>query len=310
MNHVFDSFVQQARFGDIETHGPVSVLPIFMPHVPVLDYVSLESALRSDAVEIVETDEVGSVPELHLVNSSDLNVLILDGEELEGAKQNRVLNTTVIAGSKRKITIPVSCTESGRWSFTSQKFRSSQTIMPRDIRETKKRSVDESLRSSRSFRSDQVRIWSDVQRLLERTNTDFSTNAMKDAIDGRRDLIDGYSTRFTFQPGQTGMVVFVEGLPSGIEYCSRPEVFQEVMPRLITSYAFEAIIDVDVNDRPEVMVGLDEGQTFLDSIKALDIETYQSVGLGTDIRFRDSNVSGSAVIHVPEVIQLSAYAIA
>ena len=43
---------------------------------------------------ITEVSEGGSVPELRVVNKGDARILVLDGEELRGAKQNRVLNTT------------------------------------------------------------------------------------------------------------------------------------------------------------------------------------------------------------------------
>jgi len=56
---------------------------------------------------------VGSVPDLLVDNRGDVRVLFLEGEELIGAKQNRILNTSVLVPAHSKIKIPVSCVEPG-----------------------------------------------------------------------------------------------------------------------------------------------------------------------------------------------------
>jgi transposase len=48
-------------------------------------------------VTVQEVSEGGSVPDLLVENSGDTRVLFLEGEELVGAKQNRILNTSVDA---------------------------------------------------------------------------------------------------------------------------------------------------------------------------------------------------------------------
>ena len=56
----------------------------------------------------VLTPEAGSVPELKLVNRGVLPVLLVDGEELVGARQNRVLNLTILAAPLTTTVIPYS----------------------------------------------------------------------------------------------------------------------------------------------------------------------------------------------------------
>ncbi len=46
-------------------------------------------------------------------------MLLLDGEHLEGAMQNRVLNVSVLAAARHDTVIPVSCVERGRWGYGS-----------------------------------------------------------------------------------------------------------------------------------------------------------------------------------------------
>ena len=39
------------------------------------------------------------------------------------AKQNRILNLTILVGGGKKLLIPVSCVKQGRWSYRSRDFR-------------------------------------------------------------------------------------------------------------------------------------------------------------------------------------------
>jgi hypothetical protein len=55
------------------------------------------------AVTIEEVNEAGAVPTLRLTSTADRPVLLLDGEELIGAKQNRVLNTTVLVAAGARL---------------------------------------------------------------------------------------------------------------------------------------------------------------------------------------------------------------
>ncbi len=77
----------------------LTLFPLMRPSVPVpqLDYLLLEDGIAQGKVRVTELHAGGSVPELRLENNADLPVLLVDGEELVGAKQNRVLNLTILA---------------------------------------------------------------------------------------------------------------------------------------------------------------------------------------------------------------------
>ena len=47
------------------------------------------------------------MPELRVVNRAGRMVLILDGEELVGAKQNRIVNTTILVAAGVEIVIQI-----------------------------------------------------------------------------------------------------------------------------------------------------------------------------------------------------------
>ena len=74
------------------------------------------SSLERVIVTVEEVSESGSVPNLLVENKGDIRILFIEGEELVGAKQNRVLNTSVLIAAKSRVKIPVSCVEAGRWA--------------------------------------------------------------------------------------------------------------------------------------------------------------------------------------------------
>src|SRR5690606_1658034 len=71
--------------------------------------------------EVTGVSEAGAVPHLRLLNRGAGQVFLLDGEELAGAKQNRILNLSLLVPGGTALDIPVSCVEQGRWSWRDGK---------------------------------------------------------------------------------------------------------------------------------------------------------------------------------------------
>lgn len=107
--------VSNVRVGEPVRFQSLSVFPLFDgEHTPV-EYLLSDEGIGSGSVTVEEVSEAGSVPDLLVENKGDVRVLFLEGEQLIGAKQNRVLNTSVLIAAHSKIKIPVSCVEQGRW---------------------------------------------------------------------------------------------------------------------------------------------------------------------------------------------------
>ena len=122
---------ESINVGTPDHFGGLTIFPLFRngstPEQP--RYMLLEDAVVHGAARVTELGEGGSVPELRFENFGDSPVLLLDGEELVGAKQNRVLNLTILAPAKQAVVIPVSCVEAGRWHAESDSFQPAEHIM-------------------------------------------------------------------------------------------------------------------------------------------------------------------------------------
>src|ERR1700720_2982613 len=147
------------RVGNQICHESLTVFPLFTePHGQV-DYLLSDEALQAGSVTVQEVSEGGSVPDLLVENKGDIRVLFLEGEELVGAKQYRILNTSILLPARSKIKIPVSCVERGRWAYKSRQFGSGGRHSPSKLRHTLKSSVHESLLGGSGHRSDQSKVW-------------------------------------------------------------------------------------------------------------------------------------------------------
>ena len=108
----------RVRVGRAVSRKNLTVFPIFADQ-PVVsaDYLPIGAAIRTGVGKVTEISEAGSVPKLALENLGVIPLLIIDGEELLGARQNRIANLTILAPAKKTIPIPVSCVERGRWGY-------------------------------------------------------------------------------------------------------------------------------------------------------------------------------------------------
>ena len=284
------ALVGALQLGERQAHGPLAVFPLGL-HDGGPRYITLREAMAQRRAVVTEVSEGGSVPELRVVNKGDARVLVLDGEELRGAKQNRVLNTTILIDRDSSLVVPVSCTEQGRWSYASREFDESEIVAERQVRYAMKASVNESLASGAGHRSDQGRVWNEVGALHERQATASPTGAMRDAYQTRRADLDTVLAAFPLQDGQQGMLVLHGARVVGLDFVSRAPQYAQLHEKLLRSYAFEALVR---NGEPGDRAVAD---AFLERIAALPGRRYKSPGLGWDVRYEGGGVLGSALTY-------------
>ena len=262
--------------------------------------------MADKVLNISEVSQGGSVPELMVENNADYPVLLLDGEELQGAKQNRVLNATVLLEEYSKTDIPVSCTEQGRWSYNSNFFSDSGVVMNRTARLKKNVSVSDSMRHEGSFRSDQGEIWEEIHKMSSKRAFHSPTAAMKDVFEHSREDMDRYVESFHLQDNQKGFLIGINGEIAGLDYLSSYSAFAELYRKLLKSYVMDALLQ---DRKKQVKSDPDQARTFLDSIAGAEESVHPSVSYGYDHRYRGSDIIASALVGGGELVHLAAFRI-
>lgn len=264
-----------------------------------LAYGTLAEALRYGVIVVTEVNAGGSIPDLKVINNADSSVLLLDGEELKGAKQNRVLNASVLLDARSETIIPVSCTEAGRWAYTSETFKESGYMMSRDLRANRTRSVSASLNRTHEYRSDQSAVWGDIDRMAQASAVKSPTRAMTDVFEAKEKELDDCLDAFSHVPDQKGLLVFVNGAVEGFDLISRATAYEALHPKLVKSYAMDALLQKTSSRRKAT---IEDARAFITETQTCSEKKFKSAGLGWDCRFDGGTLVGSSLVHNDTVI--------
>lgn len=240
------------------------------------------------------------------MNNSPGMVLILDGEELVGAKQNRIVNTTILIAGNTTIVIPVSCVESGRWSYDSPKFMAGSRMMGSRLRVLKAEQVQRSVRSSGEYRSDQGVIWQEIADKAKRRGAESPSMAMDAIYEKDRPSLQEYVKDFRLVDSQVGAVFMINGRVAGMDCFGKAESFSKVFRKLVESYALDAIDWLDPEKEHKTLKS--HVTEFLKEGFAAEVETHHSVGTGTDFRLSSRRITGFALCLDGKVLHLSIFA--
>jgi hypothetical protein len=305
MDTVINNYLEQLKVGRKQSYKNLVLYPLLSTYSVGLEYLMLDEALGENLIEIVEKDSDGSVPELRVMNKSPKMILILDGEELVGAKQNRIVNTTILIQGNTMIVIPVSCVEHGRWSYDSPRFHSKERMMSSNLRAMKSEQVNFSRKTSGEFRSDQSAIWDSIAEKSARMGAASPTCAMAAMYDKERPTIEEYVKSYSMIDSQVGAVFMINGKVVGWDAFGKPGTFSKVFKKLLESYALDAI-DWYESDREHKALR-SEVTKFRKASLAAGTEGRPSVGLGTDFRMESKKVTGFALALDDQLLHISIF---
>jgi hypothetical protein len=302
MDKSIQGYLGSLQIGEVQQFKNLAMVPVVSDYDDGLGYITLGEALGVGLIEIREVSEGGSVPELRVVNRAGKMVLILDGEELVGAKQNRIVNTTILVAAGAEIVIPVSCVEQGRWTYKSDVFSSKQRVMSPSIRQVKARDVNASLRSTGQYRSDQSAIWQEVAGLASRRGAVSESMDMDLVFDKEAPVIKEYLECFVLVDRGVGAVFLVNGKVVGIDAFGKAATFSLVFKNLLESYAMDAVDRFE--KEIEVGAGKKAASEVFAAASAAKAESRPSVGLGMDLRFESDKLVGFALAHEGGIVHI------
>jgi hypothetical protein len=270
-----------------------------------LTYVTLDDALAAGSLEVTEVNESGSVPTLRVHNKADTMVFLMAGEQLVGAKQNRVLNASILVDAGADLPIPVSCVEAGRWRYRSRHFSSSGTSSHSHLRHLMSKHVTASYKSTQTPRSDQGEVWGEVARKLGKMGSASPSSALDQAYADHQTRLGDILDQLRVPEGCCGAAFVLGGRIAGVDLFDKPETLARLWPKLVRAYAIDALEEPASAEAPLAPEAV--GQ-WLRSAATAKLEPFKSPGLGDDVRVEGPNLVGAGLVVQEQAVHVELFA--
>lgn len=274
-----------------QTHENVAIIPLKTAPNYKLDLLTLKKGLELGLVEVKECAQ-STVNTLMVKNKSVAPLILIDGEEVVGGDQNRLMNSTIIVAPQSESKISVSCTERGRWGYLS-KFKSSEHIANFRTRRAKAYAIHEEAPVQNA-------VWSSIDVLEQNNKFSSPTSAMNDSYEHEKVNLNAALHSFKIVDGQNGVLIIVNGEIKGFELFLNPEIYKEFHGKILKSYLIDA--EVKTTTFP---INIDEAKLLIDNALDSNFESKENIGLEKRFEFESCDGLGNLYIYENEIIHMS-----
>ena len=274
-----------------QSHENIAIIPLKTNRNYNLDILTLKKGLELNLVAVNECEK-STVNTLIVVNKAVTPLLLIDGEEVVGGDQNRLVNSTILIAPRKASEIPVSCTERGRWAYKSE-FKQSDYLAAFNTRRVKSHAMHED-------RSPQHDIWTSIDELEMRHDFSSPTSSMNENYENKKVNLNEILHSFEIVDGQNGVLIMINGEIKGFELFLNPEIYKEFHEKVLKSY----LIDAEVKTTT-FTINIDAAKQVIDDAMNSSFEPKQSKGLENAYGFENSQGIGDIYIYENEIIHWS-----
>jgi hypothetical protein len=280
-------------------HG-IEVWPLLLDGAPGEPFVLLHQALEAGTFEVLEQGG-GVVNEIVARNRGPQPVLVLEGEAIVGAKQNRTVVASVLVGAGQTVSIPVGCVQQGRWSASPARFEVAPSMVEPTLR---KSTVKE---ASTLGHVDQARLWKDVAYSLHASHTRSESHDYYAGVTSRLEAAAERAKAFQSLPGQVGVIALVNDGLLGLEIIGHPDSWAALGERLMPSYMMAAELAAREPRRPAAAPRLGAPE-WLAQVAGARVTSRPSRGLGEQLAIEGPGFTGAGLWHEARPAHLVVFA--
>lgn len=296
------SLLTRLTIGEPVHHHNLTLFPLTWPEDRTPPYALLGDAIDRGEVTVEEVSDSGEVPRLRLVNRGVKPVLVVQGEILIGAKQNRVANATVLVPAETTFPLPVSCVEQGRWNHVSPAMQA-RFCAPPSLRSRTIRSVGARRAATGESDSDQGAVWGEVAAAMEDVGAASPTGSLTDGLEATDADARQYRDKLDLPEGTAGVLAARGDWVVGLDLFDSPETMRTYRDRLLGAYVFDALRDRTASPRATRELA----ESFLDRVGSHARPRLPALGLGRELEMVEDHLVGTALLYDDGLCHLAAF---
>jgi len=290
-------FEFEVQVGNGVAVGGLGVFPLTSAKVDGPPYLTGPEAFEAGLIEVGELDPP-QVPFLAATNLATVPILLVEGEMLIGGDQNRTMNVTVLCPPQARTVVPVSCVEAGRWG-ARRTMSASDRHAPGSLRATKIAHLETRSADASARRSDQRRVWDEVERQSVAHSVDSRTSALHDVQEEVEDRIAAQLDQLRPVPGQIGVICTIGEQVVGMDLFDKPSTLECYLRGIIAGHALDAPASPNADFTTVI-------ERFLAQVDATGSERGSGVGLGEEILLR-GDIAGIGLSYDEHLVHLAAF---
>lgn len=284
----------ELRMGSPVEVGGALVYGLHKDAWPDEAYLTLDTAVEKGWIELRELENA-EVNQIEVVWDLPAPTLILAGQMIRGAQQDRVFSRDVLLEGRGAAPLPVYCVESGRWSGGSD-FAFSGAL------------VSNAVRGTVNDQRDQSAVWAKVSEEQARAEVSSSSEAYRvvledETISEAREELAAVLDELAAEEGACGLLVIGDGMLIGIDAFLNPALFASHTSELAAAYAPQIAglaEDVVVHPEPGKLAA-----GYLRELSGLEVRglTDQPADYG-DFMVVDGTLSGGMLLDEGHILHL------
>ncbi|WP_406535110.1 ARPP-1 family domain-containing protein [Methanobrevibacter sp.] len=274
-----------------QVHENMAIIPLKTAKNYNIDLLTLEKGIELGLVNVKECEQ-SQVNTLIVENRSVTPLILIDGEEVVGGDQNRIVSETIIIAPRSSMKIPVNCSEQGRWAYKKEFMHSDY------IANYKTRRAKEFAR--RKNHSVQHTVWSSIHDVEKDYSFASPTSALSESYDNLRKNHNEIVKSFEIAKGQNGVLVIVDGEIKGFEVFLNSDIYKQFHEKIIKSY----LIDSKLGDSV-FAVNVDEAENVIKNATDSSFEKKETKGLEESYEFENDSGLGVISLYENEIIHWS-----